>query len=132
MSIVISLTAQDFEFLWCEASEHTTDLAGFHDRFHDPATGQFPADLARWGYAYWFEDYPHVILARSFLLAYGEPFLVTSDEYSTELTDAHGYAHHNHSPGWVIFTDYASPYFASRRPVSLVAADDSTTREQQQ
>jgi hypothetical protein len=79
------------------------------DRFTGDDAGT-AVDPGRWKYVYWVGDnYASVIVARSFLAAIGEPFQVASDEAVEEATEAHGVTHHTHGPGWVIFTDYASP-----------------------
>lgn len=127
MSIVISLDADDFERLWVTSSHATKSMNKITDRFHDPDSDTFP-DVTRWQYAYWFDSYASLILARSFLYAYGELFQVTSDEYGEDAPPGG----HVHSPGWVIFTDFASPCWAKRYdPAFPVAAPDSTEGEQQ-
>lgn len=116
-SVTIRLTADDFEHLSVMLSDRANfGLDQFPDRFADPAAGEAipAAELEQWAYAYWLEDYPHVILARSYLEAIGEPFRLVSDESFEEPEKAHGLVHHTHSASWVIFTGYASPYWARR------------------
>jgi len=126
MSIVISLDADDFERLWVTSSGAPASIDEITDRFLDPATGTFP-DVSKWAYAYWFDSYANLLLARGFLAAYGELFQVCSDEYIEDAPPGS----HVHDPGWVIFTDYASPCWAKRyAPVSLVSSDESTPEEQ--
>jgi hypothetical protein len=119
MSVVIHMDAGDFERLFSNAyRQGPQDPAPAPDRFAyaDPDTGSFP-DVSQWDYAYWFGSYAEVILARAWLQANGELLQVTTDEYdSGAAVKAHGVTHHYHEPGWVIFTNYASP--CMRRPTA--------------
>ena len=108
MSIVISLDADDFERLFVSSSRRPARLDEYPERFRDPATDTYP-DLSRWAYVYWFDQYAHLILARSYLNTIGQDYQVVSDEYMEDAETHHGLVHHVHDPGWVIFTDWASP-----------------------
>lgn len=112
-AVIIRISREDFAHLAAEATALASHrgVTQFADRFHDQSRSDFvpPAELEQWRYAYWYDDYTSLILARSFLAAIGEPFLVTSDEYTEVAETAHGLIHHVHGADWVIFTDYASP-----------------------
>ena len=96
VTVKLVLNADDFEYLTVNSVtlDNPADMPNWADRFHDPARGEFlaPLELEQWRHAYWLDGYTALILARSFLTAWGEPFLAASDEYEPG--------------GWVIFTNY--------------------------
>lgn len=115
-AVSIRISPEDYEHLSVVSSVQPHRLEQYPDRFRDPARGGFvpAAELEQWRYASWYDRYSDLLLARAFLAAIGEPFLVASDEYVEEAPEAHGIIHHVHGANWVIFTDYASPTWTKR------------------
>lgn len=113
ITVRLRIDAHDFENLTANSGKAGYQVDWAPDRFRDPDGRLTPvATLRRWDYAYWFDGYASLILARSFLEAWGEGFLVASDEAAPDY-------------GWVIFTDYASPVWVRAVP----GTQDSTEEE---
>ena len=99
ITVKLVLDADDFDRL-CENSGKASGIAAGKNRWRFKDAGDGAPPVLPWRYVYWLgRNYANVLLARSFLQAWGEDFQVASDEAGPDY-------------GWVIFTDWASPSWA--------------------
>ena len=86
-TLKIKINSNSFEHLWDNSMAWAgTDWQAQAERFE-------PKPKYNWKYAYWFESYPALLIARAFLESQGKRHAIHSDE----------------AGGWVLLTNFASP-----------------------